>query len=73
MADEATATLSKRNVEIKVFKEPVVRDLGQDKNNLDVLIGSLIKVQKQVNDALTEIVESEKGIITNSSKTTEGE
>lgn len=66
------ATLSKRNGEKKVFKESIVKESSTDKANLDALIGSLVKVKKQVNEALTEIVEAERSKLTTNNKTTKG-
>lgn len=62
------ATLSKRNGEKKVFKESIVKESSTDKANLDALIGSLVKVKKQVNEALTEIVEAERSKLTTNNK-----
>lgn len=70
MADEVKARLFKRNGEIKVFKESIAKESSAEKSNLDALIGSLVKVQKQVNEALTEIVEAERS--TSNNKTTKG-
>lgn len=61
MADEVSATLTFRNGECKVYKEVLEKHSGQEKSKLNVLVKSLTKLQKDVNDSLTELVETERG------------
>lgn len=63
MADAVTATLTQRNGECKEYREVLTKATGQEGSKLDGLIKSLTKIQKEVNESLTELVEVERGTV----------
>lgn len=70
MAEEVSATLTLRNGECKEYKEVIERQSGQEGSKLNGLVKSLTKIQKDINDSLSELVEAERGTSNTTTKHT---
>lgn len=71
MAGVVTANLTLRNGECKEYKEVISKQIEPQGRKLDGLINSLTKIQKNINNSLTEVVEAERGA-SNTTKQAQG-